>query len=86
MNEPSDSGSFEQKAAQDVHAGGDITIGDITQTVNQFKPDFLEPNLEQFDSSDFTKPSADFISELIEMIQKNRLLVLGGGDDIDKAP
>ena len=38
----------EQTAVKNLQAGGDITIGPTTQTVNRQEPDFLSWNLNHF--------------------------------------
>ena len=76
----------QQTAVKGLQAGRDISIGAITQTVNRYKPDFFEPNLEQqFQDENFVEPDDNFINQLGEIIQTENLLVLGGSDNIDKA-
>ncbi|KYC34574.1 hypothetical protein WA1_51200 [Scytonema hofmannii PCC 7110] len=67
--------------------GGDsstFNVGNTTQNVyQQQKLDFFEPNLEQYQPPKFISPQ--ITSSLIEIINQQRLLVLGGSPDVDKA-
>ncbi|WP_414568208.1 hypothetical protein [Nostoc sp. CCY 9925] len=69
----------EQTAVKDIQAEN-ITVGDITQTVNQFfqqRNDFFKrENLDEYDSIYFTSPIK--IQEIIKTLYEQRLLVLGG--------
>ncbi|MEC4817410.1 MAG: hypothetical protein SAK29_29680 [Scytonema sp. PMC 1069.18] len=84
----------ENKAVSGNSVGRDLTMrdiyqtiveqkGDIYQTIVEQKPDFFEPNLDQYKPPKFTSPSITL--SLIERIRKQRLLVLGGDFNIDKA-
>jgi len=78
------SDSLQQQAASELYAGGDIHVGNITQTINQYKPEFEElKNLELSFTSDFISPHQEIIAELVEILDNNRLLVIYG-DDIEK--
>ncbi|WP_373530218.1 hypothetical protein [Nostoc sp.] len=79
--------NVQQTAFKDVEVGRDFNFeGDINQigyqTVVQQKPDFFEPSLERYKSSNFTSPK--ITSQLIARITKQRFLVLAGSSDVDK--
>lgn len=79
--------NVEQSAFNDLKVGGNFTFdGDFTQigrqTVVQQKPDFFEPSLEQYKSSNFKSPK--ITSELLAKLTNQRLLVLAGSFDVDK--
>ena len=69
--------------------GGEVKFENITkighQTVIQNEPKFVKANLEDFNSKNFPFPNRDVIRNYIDTIYKERLLILGGGADIDKA-
>lgn len=79
--------NVEQSAFKDFEVGGNFTFeGDFTQighqTVVQQKPDFFEPSLERYKSSNFKSPK--ITSHLLARLTKQRLLVLAGSSDVDK--
>jgi len=61
-----------------------FNIGNTTQNNYLQKPDFFEPSLEQFESPNFVSPSQGIIQKFFGAIQEKRLVVFGGGNDIDK--
>lgn len=76
---------------QDIISGGkfhgDVTLENITQissqTVINRKVDFFEPDLTQYQSSNFKSP---FVSEqLLDVLKRYNFLVLGDGIDVDKS-
>ncbi len=77
--------SSNQSAASHLQAGGNITIESIAQSNTTYlaKPDFFEPNLEQFKPPKFISPKVT--PDLIALIIEQNLLVLGESPDIDKA-
>jgi hypothetical protein len=72
-------------APQEINTEGD-TYGVTQYGDNIFnllgKPEFDQPNLELFVSNDDFND--DFVQEIIGIIQQQRLLILGGDNDIDK--
>jgi len=63
-----------------------VTVGGaliMAETYVQHKPDFFEPNLDQFKPPAFVTPRN--IQQLVDIVRNQRLLVLGGSPEIDKA-
>ncbi|MBD2567788.1 IMS domain-containing protein [Anabaena lutea] len=79
----------ESNFLKDNTFNGSATIRDNTfignQTVIQNEPKFVEANLEDFNSKNFPSPNHNIIRNYLETIYKKKLLILGGGADIDKA-
>jgi hypothetical protein len=65
----------------DIKVAGGSIYGDIT--ILREETDFFEPNLEPFKPPRFISPS--ITPQILEIIRKNRLLVLGGSDAVDKS-
>jgi hypothetical protein len=70
-----------QEAVSNFYAQGDVTIGDIKQTINQYiqknEIEFLKrTNLKEFQHPYF--PQINRIDELVRHIKENSILVLGG--------
>jgi len=66
--------------SQVVTVGRDLIMA---KTYVQHKPDFFEPNLDQFKPPTFATPRN--IQQLTDIVRNQRLLVLGGSPEIDKA-
>ena len=74
--------SSHQSALNNLQVGGSLSTGDITQNINQAKPEFYEPKLEQFKPPNFISPKVT--PNLIKLLLDQNLLVLGESPDIDK--
>jgi ARC6-like, IMS domain len=73
--------SFSQFAAQGLQASGDLTIGDITQTINHYtqksRIEFAKrTELKEFESPNF--PRVTKIDEITSQIKDQSILFLGG--------
>lgn len=55
----------------------------MAKTYVQHKPEFFEPNLDQFKPPAFVAPKN--IQQLIDVVRNQHLLVLGGSPEVDKA-
>jgi hypothetical protein len=66
--------------SQVVTVGRDLIMA---ETYVQHKPDFYKPNLDQFEPPAFVTPRN--IQQLVSIVQNQRVLVLGGSPEIDKA-
>lgn len=66
---------------------GDVKFGDVTQIgtqVVQSEPKFYQLKSEAFVNSQFISPSNQLIDNLSKIIQEQNLLILCGGNDVDK--
>jgi hypothetical protein len=75
-----------QQSAFENFKGRDLSIENLnqigSQTIMPKEPDFSEISLEQYKSSNFKSPK--IISDLLEIIRKQRFLVLAGSSDVYK--
>jgi hypothetical protein len=78
--------SFSQSAVQGIQASGDLSISDITQTINYYTQqsgiEFVErTELKEFKSPNFPKPNfpeVTKVNEIVGNIKERNVLVLGG--------
>jgi hypothetical protein len=83
MRDRSDPMSVQKITLNHHYLGGHLNPGNITQNIYQAKPEFFEPNLDQFQPSKF--PSPTITPDLIQILLQENLLVLGASPDLDKA-
>jgi len=72
----------QQSTLNNHQVEGNLSTKNITQNIYQAKPEFFEPNLEQFQPPKF--PSPKITPHLIKRLLEQNLLVLGESPDIDK--
>ena len=76
---------LQQTAYKNITVGGNFSSGNTVQNIGLYQSEFSVPNLEAFNPEKFLSPCQSIINELLQHLERHQLIVLDGGDDINKS-